>query len=355
MQGTKTDPLKSPNLKGPGIFETIKGLLHSQPKMFDVLQIEVSSTCPGGCVYCPQTTKEDVWKGEYMSAETYAAAWPLFRQAGRVHLQGWGEPFLHKRFFDFVELARRADCQVSTTSCGVVMDEELAMKIIKSGLDVVAFSLSGVDAAGNDSHRGVSLARVCESVKLLQQIRKKRMAVHLEVHIAYMVLASQIEDMRGIPDLLDELDVQAAVVSTMDFIPSLQLAHEAFMPWEQEKIAHARAVLEEITAEAAARGREIYYSLPAPEPRRTCLEHIERCLYIAADGAVSPCIYVNLPTNEEDPLRRVYGNVNDGDPLAIWNVPEYQSFRRGLRTGDAGELDENCRDCPKRYAIGNRE
>ena len=346
------DPLKAPHLKGPGIWESIRGLVLKTPRMFDVLQIEVSSTCPARCSYCPHTTKADIWKSEIMSAETYAAAWPLFRNSQRVHLQGWGEPFLHKRFFDFVELARRADCQVSTTSCGLIMNEELALKVVKSGLDVVAFSLAGVDAVGNASRQGAPFDKVCESIKILQKVRKERMAVHLEVHIAYMVLASQIEEMRGIPDLLDELDAHAAVVSTMDFIPSPAMAHEAFMPWEQEKITRARAVLEEISAEAEKRGREIFYSLPVPEPRRTCLEHIERSLYIAADGAISPCIYVNLPTKEDDPLRRVYGSVNDVDPLSVWNLPEYEAFRLGLAEG---RPDDNCRDCPKRYAVGNRE
>lgn len=346
------DPLKSPKLKGPGIWESIRGLVRNDPKMFDVLQVEVSSSCSARCIYCPRTTKAKIWKSEVMSAETYAAAWPLLRQAGRVHLQGWGEPFLHKRFFDFVELARRADCQVSTTSCGLIMNEEMALKIVKSGLDVVAFSLSGVDEASSASRRGAPFSKVCEAVKILQRVRKKRMAAHLEVHIAYLALASQIDDMRGIPGLLDALDAHSAVVSTMDFIPSPDMAHEAFMPWEDNKIARARAVLEEISAEARTRGREIYYSLPVTEPRRSCLEHIERCLYIAADGSISPCIYVNLPTMEDDPLRRVYGNVNNGDHLAVWNRPEYAAFRQGLARG---EPDENCRDCPKRYSVGNRE
>lgn len=346
------DPLQAPGLRGPGVWEMVKGLLTGSPKLFDVLQVEVSSACPARCVYCPHTTRAAVWRSEAMSAATYAAAWPLMRNARRVHLQGWGEPFLHRRFFDFVELARRADCQVSTTSCGLIMNEDLALKIVKSGLDVVAFSLAGTSEAGNRARQGAPFGRVCAAIKELQRVRKARMAVHLEVHVAYLVLASQIDELRGLPDLIDELEAHAAVVSTMDFIPSPELAHEAFMPWERDKIARARAVLEEISAVAAARGREIYYSLPEPEPRRACLEHIERSLYIAADGSVSPCIYVNLPTIEDDPLRRVYGNVNDGDPLAVWNDPAYAAFRRGLAEG---EPDANCRDCPKRYAVGNRE
>lgn len=346
------DPLHAPHLRGPGVWETVRSLVAPPSKMFDVLQIEVTSACLANCSYCPRTVQRERWKNAYMSDQTYANAWPLFRQARRVHLQGWGEPLLHRRFFDFVELARRADCQVSTTSCGLLMNEGIAAKLSRSGVDIIAFSLAGTDQPGNASRGEDAFERVTQGIHILQKTRKALMAVHLEIHIAYMLLASRIEDLRGLPGLLGELDAHAAVVSTLDFIPSADMAHEAFMPWEQDKIAHARAVLEEVAAQARADGRAVFYSLPVPEARDTCLEHIERSLYISSDGSISPCIYVNLPTKGEDPLRRVYGNLNHDDPLGIWASPGYQAFRRGLATR---EPDANCRDCPKRYAVGNRE
>ena len=341
----------APHLRGPGVWESVRGLVRGEPKLFDVLQIEVSSSCMARCTYCPRTTMAEVWKKSLMSAETYTAAWPLFRQSRRVHLQGWGEPLLHPRFFDLVELARRADCQVSTTTCGLVMNESLALKLVESGVDIVAFSLAGVDEEGNRSRGAGTFAKATEAIRLLQNIRKRRMAAHLEIHLAYLVLASQIDHLRGLPELLDDLDAHAAVVSTMDYIPSQEMAHEAFMPWEREKIEKARAVLEHIAAQAASRGRNIYYSLPEHEPGNRCLEHIERSLFIAADGAISPCIYVNLPTQVDDPLRRVYGSVNQPDPLAVWKNAEYTAFRQGLLHGAP---DANCVNCPKRYAVGNR-
>ena len=349
---TGADPLHAPHLRSPGMWESVRDLIRGEPRLFDVLQIEVSSSCMARCTYCPRSTMHEVWKSSFMNATTFANAWPLFRQARRVHLQGWGEPLLHPRFFDFVELARRADCQVSTTTCGLVMDERIALQLVESGVDIIAFSLAGVDAQGNRSRGEGTFQQATDAIRLLQSIRKKRMAVHLEIHLAYMVLASQIDDLHGLPALLDELDVHAAVVSTMDYIPSPDMAGEAFMPWEREKIARARKVLGGIAAKATAKGRSIFYSLPEELPQQNCLEHIGRSLYIASDGAVSPCIYVNLPVKKDTPLRRIYGNVNRDAPLAIWHRPEYAAFRQGLLEGTP---DANCLDCPKRFAVGNRQ
>ena len=73
----------------------------------------------------------------------FAALTPLMLQSERVHLQGWGEPFAHPRLLDYVALARKAGCAASTTSCGLVMTEELARRTVESGMDIVAFSLVG--------------------------------------------------------------------------------------------------------------------------------------------------------------------------------------------------------------------
>jgi MoaA/NifB/PqqE/SkfB family radical SAM enzyme len=317
-----------------------------------VAQIEVTSLCPGGCVYCPHTTMKDVWKARHMRPETFARLWPLLLEAERVHLQGWGEPLLHPRFLDMVALARKADCRVSTTTCGLIMNEALAEGIVKSGMDVVAFSLTGLSEAANNAARtGVDYARLINAIRLLQKVRENRLAVHLEVHFAYLMLASRMEEASGLPELMRELGVHAAVVSTLDYLPSPEWADEAFAPGEEDKIARAGALLEEASARASGMGLALSYALPGRTPRATCLEHPEKSLYVDADGNLAPCIYVNLPTAGEDPMRRVFGSALEADPLAIWNGDEFSAFRQSLASRNP---DAPCLNCPKRFAVGNR-
>ena len=331
-------------LKGPGLWASLRELM--QPREIECLQVEVTSCCPGKCTYCPHTTRADVWKSRHMQPETFAALYPIMKKTTRVHLQGWGEPFLNPWFMDFVELARRAECAVSTTTCGLRMDEALAERLVNSGVDIIAFSLVGTDEESNAARAGVPFSRVEEAVRMLQAARKKHNAVHLEIHLAYLMLASNVEAVRGLPKLMEDWGVHAVVVSTMDYIPSPEMEHEAFAPHEREKIEAARVVLEEVGAAVRASGRDFYASLPAPEPAPCCRERAHRTLYADASGEISPCVYLNVPMDAEQPRRTVFGQVNETDPIEIWDIPEYQAFRKAVETADPPAA---CVSCAKRF------
>lgn len=344
---TSPDPLDNPAFKNASIWECLQELLGSAPqKNLDCMQVEVTSRCAGRCTYCPHTTKAAQWRSRSMEASTFAALWPLMRTCQRVHLQGWGEPLLHPRFFDFAALARKAGCQVSTTSCGLHMNEAIAENIVRSGMDIVAFSLTGTDTASNASRVGVPFEAVCEAIRCLQKIRKQRMGVHLELHLAYLMLADNMEAVLRLPALMQELGVHVAVVSTLDYLAAPEQQAWAFAPHETDKIAKARAVLQQAAAEAESLGGTLYYALPNPIASAGCRENIQRNLYVDADGNCSPCIYLNLPTTEDDPSRRVFGDLNSRPALDIWNQEEFASFRNSL----AEERPEGaCKDCPKRF------
>lgn len=356
------DPLADPAFRAPGFLERLREAFLGDPRPLDCLQVEVTSLCAGRCIYCPHTTESATWKSRHMPDEVFAALWPLLRGARRAHLQGWGEPLLHPRFLDYVALARKAGCAVSSTSCGLRMDAALARRLAESGMDLLAFSLVGTDEASNDARAGVPFARVRESVR---QIRKAigdagRPADRepLEIHFAYLLLADRMEAARGLPALMEELDVEMAVVSTLDYLALSGQAQLAFAPHEREKIAAARGILESIAAEADARGRIIHFALPGADAVADaggCRENVARTCYVDADGKISPCVYLNVPDNGATPSgappadhsrRRVFGDVRAEAPWDIWKKPEFAAFREALVRNAP---DPACLACPKRF------
>lgn len=350
-EGVRESFLAAGRIQSEGFWQSLRDAFGLRRRALDVVQVEVSSVCPSRCGYCPRTVCGAHWKSRLMQPETFARLWPLFRESGRVHLQGWGEPLLHTDFLDMVAFARQAGCSVSTTTSGRHMTRDLAEGLVESGLDVVAFSLAGTTAATNDSLRaGTPFEKVLDSIRLLQEVRRQRGGVHLEIHIAFLLLASRLGDIPHLPGLMEELGVHATVVSTLDSNLVPQWRGECFAPEEREKTREARRELEAAAAKAKSLGLDFHFSLPGVMPTGSCFEGANRSVFIDAEGRMAPCVHLNLPTTLDDPRRRVFGSCLQDDPLAVWQSASFAAFRAALATA---EPDPACRDCLKRFAHGN--
>ncbi len=338
------NPFKHPALKEVGILELVKELIRPQVRPFDCLQVEVTSFCSAKCTYCPHTTKKEQWQSRHMNAHSFVNLWPLLQKCTRVHLQGWGEPLLHPHFFDFVALARKAGCQVSTTSCGLHLNEENIKKILKSGIDIIAFSLAGTDKESNDARQGADFEKLCKNIKLFQSLRKERYAVHVEIHFAYILLADRLDAAKKLPTLMKELDIHSTIVSTLDYLADDAQEHLSINPHNTEIIEEARRILEKAVIEAEENGQKIYYALPSTVPSSECRENIQKSLYVDADGTIAPCIYLNVPF--EGSFKLTYGNVNENNVFEIWNTKAFAEFREGHTKN---EVIEQCRTCVKKF------
>lgn len=343
----ETDIFASKQFKTPGILEQLGEDFLGRRRPLDCLQIEVSSVCSARCIYCPHTTMGKKWKSRNMSDKVYAALWPLLRISSRAHLQGWGEPFLHPRFFDYVKFALKAGCKVSTTTCGLGMNENNAIITASSGMDMIAFSLVGTDRQSNNARAGADFDKTCQGIKNLKKALKNSGNI-MEIHIAYLLLADRIDSVKQLAGLMEDLDVDMAVISTLDYVALPEQVDLAFFPDEHEKISRVREVLDQVAREAAALGRSIHFSLPSMTEKRYpggCRENIAKTLYVDADGNISPCVYLNVPGSTIKEKIRIYGNVLDEEPVSIWKKENFVAFRKNLVNG---KPEVCCMDCPKR-------
>ena len=321
---------------------------------FDWIQVEVTSACNAACIYCPRTVYRKTWEDRHLPLETFKKLKPAFADTRHIHLQGWGEPFLHPDFFEMVAIAKAQAFQVGTTTNAMLLNEETVRRAIESGLDILAFSLAGTTERNDVIRKGTSLKKVLKAIETLSREKEKRGTSGPEIHVAYMLFRSGMTELETLPALLEGLGVSQVLVSTLDFVPTEELRKEAVIPATQEEYEEVRSVLERLVQAGREKGLAVHYHLVSPEKRREiCTENIQRALCVSSDGAVTPCVYTSLGVsgtyydlqgNRVNCERMVFGNIREKKIKDIWKEKPYSAFRDSFCKE---ELAPTCQKCPK--------
>ena len=322
----------------------------------DWIQVEASSACNAACTYCPRTAYREAWQSAHLPLETFERLLPALGRAGLVHLQGWGEPLLNPDLLAMVTMAKRSGCRVSTTTNGMLLGAEMSAALVETGVDIVAFSLAGVDEKNDLVRRGTSLDTVLANMRALAEEKARQGKHRPAIHVAYMLMRSGIADVERLPSLLQGLDVSQVVISTLDFVPSADLLDETIRPATMSAYHELRDRLDVIRIAGERSGLEIHCQLCRPGERQIdCSEHGRRAVFVSADGEVSPCTFTNMPVmpgfemfrKGRHPYERsTFGNVNESSLAAIWQRRSYQRFRQSF---ERGPLHPSCQGCPKLF------
>lgn len=316
--------------------------------VWDWIQVEVTTRCNASCLYCPRTVYGKRWPNRDLPLEAFQRLLRDLPRCRYVHLQGWGEPFLHPDLFRMVKMAKDAGCRIGTTTNGTLLNPELSKRIVEAKFDVVAFSIAGTGAKNDEIRRGAPVAKVMEGIRNLSLARGNSPCP--EIHIAYMLMASSLDEILGLPELLQGVKISQVVISTLDFVPKRELEKE-IVDGEEKEILE---LLEEVSSKLEKKGVQLHHLLgPSAGRIWPCTENVLKAAVIGSDGQVSPCVYTNMDVplatqwrdGRERPIQRVsFGSVNDRPLLSIWNDPDYRTFRDSF---SSGPLKWFCSECPK--------
>ncbi len=324
----------------------------------DWIQIEVSSCCNAECIYCPNTVYHREWLDWHMSLETFRRLIPALKKTQLTFLQGWGEPLLNPEFFQMVQTAKQAGSKVGTTTSGMLIDDDMIEPLIESGIDMIAFSIAGTDEENDSIRKGTQLSHIINTIKKLNLAKCKKNSSTPAIHIAYLLLRSQLTKIQKLPSLLEGLQVEQVVISTLDFISSPELESERIFPLTHDEFEQINELLSKVKEEGLHQGIQIHYYLAQPDTKLyVCTENIQDALFVSSDGSISPCVFYNLPVRNafyydgqglKSYERMSFGNINDRSFLKIWDDDRYLRFRRSF---DTLQYFDRCRGCPKRFEV----
>ncbi len=253
------------------------------------LNVEITNRCNLRCVYCPVNRSLARPRSD-LSFDRFREILERSPTVRSLLPFQWGEPLLHPRVFDMIELAARRGIRTFLTTNGTLLDVERQERLLASGLTRLSISIDGNDAA-HLATRGVELAPIRAAVAELVR-RRDASGSRLRID-ATMVVTAETEH-------------------TVD---------EFFRVW--------RPLVDRVQA--------IPRMIAAVDETRTakCREPWRGLLVVLADGRVTTCC-----ADSEGALD--LGDVRNETPAEIWNGPRMRALRRAHA---CGKLPVTCARC----------
>lgn len=247
------------------------------------VRIENTNLCNARCTICPR---------EKLTRPKGTMGMELFRKiidecaangVNEVHLEGFGEPFLDKNIFEKIRYAKELGIpHTFLVTNASLLTEDLARKLIASGLDRMKISFYGVDKQEYEAiHRNLKYEEVRENVCRLARLKKQLGARTPRIETKY--------------------------IGPWHHFPKF------FLQW----IGHTGVVFHRLHNYGTGRR---FVRVPVRSRNRSCPMVAQPIMQILWTGQVVPCCY---DFNGE----MVLGNVRESSLQAVWQGDAYQEFR----------------------------
>jgi len=260
---------------------------------------------------------------------------------------------MHAQFFEMLQLAKQAGCRAGTTSNGTLLDKRLIEKLVEYDLDIIGFSLAGVDEKNDTIRKGTRIRKVLECMAEINSAKEKYGADNPEIHIAYMLLRSGLNDLEKLPEFSENTGSDQTVVSSLSYVVNPEMEKESILASSETEYSELKDRLIEVRREAVKRGADIYFHIVSPVQNHfACSENIPRAVVVGSDGSLSPCVMKQIPVRGDnyyfvDSQKHLqqnlsFGNIQKESLNTIWHHKEYRQFMREFRNAKGPAVCQNC-------------
>ncbi|MGQ9709274.1 MAG: tungsten cofactor oxidoreductase radical SAM maturase [Anaerolineae bacterium] len=314
--------------------------------------LEVTTRCNLACRTCVR----NVW-GEPLEDMSDATFGRVLEGMGElpnlreVLFGGYGEPFAHPRFLDYLAAVKELGVRVTVSTNGTLLDEERARALVESGVDVLSVSVDGArPEIFADVRRGADLRSVVENVEVLNRIKRERGRPLPRIQLEFVALKRNVDDLPALSDLARRLEANRVLVTHV-------LPHTPEMAADALYGRDETPPLPPLPGWALNAGGWLLWGI-VELPRmnwgaeRHCRFVASRALVVGWDGGVSPCYALShtypyyIFGRRKNVTRYVLGNVHERSLAEIWTSDEYIRFRNQVREFHF----PSCVDCQLRDA-----
>jgi len=312
----------------------VTGILVNPP-LPPAISVELSSRCNLACPECVTGVGLLRRKNEFIS---FSLAGKIAAELRGHTLSAWlcfqGEPMMHPRFFDIVDLFGKMNPVISTN--GHYLSEEACLRLAASPLKKIIISYDGVSPeAYNIYRRGGNHALVTEGIRRLAGAIRKN-GSSLKIDLQFLLHRGNEHEAPAAAEFASSLGVGFRIKSIQ------VLDNERAGEWMPAGYGSSGHIMPGRKLKLSADGKSRYIMSggewkPAATPSRGC-RRMWTTAVITADGDVVPCCYDKNAVH-------VMGNLNNQTFRDIWQKKQYNSFRDAVMKSRS--LIDICRDCPQ--------
>ncbi len=305
------------------------------PSTYGLIQIEPTSRCNLRCRTCLRASNPEQWQERDLPFTLFRHLSKEFKQTDTIHLQGWGEPLVLGSFIRYLETAKKSGCRVSFTTNGQIMDRDLAVSLIRSGVDGITFSMAGATAEVQDPLRGSgSFACLQSSIAILAAAKKNAHSKSPVLGISYLLTPATIKELPRAVSWCRQYGISLLAGVHLTHAADKEQQRLQLFPIHDNRI---RNVVRKAHVLALFSGVRLELPPFQPTVAPVCAKNPIHNLSIAADGSVAPCVFLNAPVNSDvqwlgkdritGSTPYIFGNIKKESLADIWNSTAYREFR----------------------------
>lgn len=296
------------------------------------MDIEPTTGCNFRCTMCQ--VSEPNFKANNMTVETFRNVIKQNLQLIKVKLQGMGEPFVNKNFFEMIEICDQYGVFVETITNGSLLNEKIIDKILNSK-SIYRVSIS-IDGASKEIFEKIRVKSnfdtVINNVKILSKKNDNKVklrAMCLLQKINYHELESIVRLCKDIGFHEFELQVQLTGWGKNDWENKNR---ESDINYGEKNNKFIKEIINRYNSQ----------NFKARVVESNLLSESNKCSYpwhnpyVTAQGDIVSCCMIG------DSKVNNYGNVNNNDFHNIWNSESYKDLRKSIINHDLKDFCKNC-------------
>ena len=293
------------------------------------ITVDPTSYCNLRCPLCPTGNNDTLRSKGFMSFELFKK---IIDEVGRyvfvVDFWNWGEPLLNKDIFRMIRYANEKRIKTRVSTNMTVMNEEIAQRLIESGLDVLFASIDGVNRETYSKYRvGADFEKVMANLRTVVEVKKKLSAKNPQIIWQFIIMRHNEHEVETVLKIARELGVKVKLAPTRPL-----MGYEISMS-EIDVVKNFANWFPSHKYSRFVNGKNLLKPKNCP--------FLWTQGVINWNGSVSPCCSV-YPENSD------FGNIlSEGSFMAVWNGKNFR-YARAIVKNKTPDPRIICSECVKK-------